>query len=241
MLVESRLYPTVRLILFDIDGTLVLTGGAGQRAMNRAFEQLHAVPRVLEGVALAGRTDRAILADAIARVPHPVSLDQEWLVEFATLYCELLEQEMRAGAADGKFVLPGVRPLLDALVARDDVSIGLLTGNIAPAARIKLEYFGLWEYFAWGAFGDLHRDRNALFGLALDAARRHDGTRVEHDRVLVIGDTPHDVTCARSGGAVAIAVATGFSSIDQLRAAGADVVFEDLSDTAAVIDVLTAG
>jgi phosphoglycolate phosphatase-like HAD superfamily hydrolase len=150
----------------------------------------------------------------------------------------MLEEEMRVGASEGKLVLPGVRELLDALAARDDVSMGLLTGNIAPAARIKLAYFGLWDYFAWGAFGDVHCDRNALFDLALEAARRHDGTKVERDRVFVIGDTPHDVACARGGGAVAIAVATGFSSADELRAAGADVVFDDLSDTASVMQRL---
>lgn len=228
----------MHLVLFDIDGTLVLTGGAGMRAMERAFQQLFGVDRALQGVALAGRTDRLIVSEALARVTPAVPLDPAWLASFRDVYCPYLVEEMADGVAAGKRVLPGVRELLDVLSSRSDVALGLLTGNFSRSARIKLEYFGLWEYFAWGAFGDDHADRNDLLPVALRAARDTTGIEVPASQVFVIGDTPHDVACAQAGGAQAIAVATGFSSADELWASGADVVFGDLANTDAVVQVI---
>jgi phosphoglycolate phosphatase-like HAD superfamily hydrolase len=229
----------MKLVLFDIDGTLVLTGGAGMRALNRAFEERYGVPNALEGVALAGRTDRAIIVDGLARVAPGTALDEGWLADFRARYCRFLEEELAHGVAVGrKEVLPGVRPLLDALAARADVGLGLLTGNFPESARIKLAHFDLWRYFKWGAFGDGHVDRNALLALARVAARDHHEVDVPPERIFVIGDTPHDVACARSGGAVAIAVASGFVSLEDLRATRPDALFEDLSDTAAVLRVI---
>lgn len=230
----------MKLVLFDIDGTLVLTGGAGMRALNRAFQERYGVDRALDGIPLAGRTDRAIITDALARVAPGEPVDEVWLDAFRPRYAQFLEDEMAHGVAVGrKEVMPGVRRLLEALAARADIGLGLLTGNFPESARIKLEHFDLWRYFAWGAFGDGHVDRNALLALATAAARdHHDGLAVPPERVFVIGDTPHDVACARSGGAVAIAVATGFVSMDDLRATGPDALFEDLSETAAVLRVI---
>jgi phosphoglycolate phosphatase-like HAD superfamily hydrolase len=228
----------MKLVLFDIDGTLVLTGGAGMRAMDRAFHRLFGAARALQGVTLAGRTDRVIVSEALERLAPGVRLDDEWLASFREIYCGYLEEEIADGVASGKRILPGVRPLLDALSTRDDVALGLLTGNFSRSARIKLDHFGLWHYFAWGAFGDDHVDRNELLPVALAAAREARGLDVPPGRVFVIGDTPNDVACARSGGAQAIAVATGPSSVDDLWASGADVVFGDLSDTNTVIGVI---
>ncbi len=228
----------MKLVLFDIDGTLVLTGGAGMRAMDRTFHQLFGTERALQGVTLAGRTDRVIVSDALERLAPGVPLDDRWLASFREIYCGYLEGEIADGVASGKRILPGVRPLLDTLSARDDVALGLLTGNFSRSARIKLDHFGLWHYFAWGAFGDDHVDRNELLPVALAAAREARGLDVPPGRVFVIGDTPNDVACARSGGAQAIAVATGPSSVDDLWASGADVVFGDLSDTDTVIAVI---
>jgi phosphoglycolate phosphatase-like HAD superfamily hydrolase len=235
------LYPVcivMKLILFDIDGTLVLTGGAGMRAMDRAFAQLCGAERALEGIALAGRTDRVIVRDALDRLSPGATLDETWLEAFQDVYCRHLEVELANGASAGKRVLPGIRPLLDALAAREDVALGLLTGNFPRAARIKLAHFDLWDYFAWGAFGDAHLDRNALLPVAIQASRDHVTVEVPAERIVVIGDTPHDVACARSGGARCIAVATGIHAADELRATDADVVFDDLSDTEAVLRVL---
>lgn len=228
----------MRLVLFDIDGTLVLTGGAGMRAMDRAFQELFGAERALQGVTLAGRTDRVIVADALARVAPGQRLDDAWLASFREIYCGYLEEEIADGAGFGKRVLPGVRPLLDLLSTRDDVAVGLLTGNFSRSAQIKLAHFDLWDYFGWGAFGDDHVDRNELLPVALRAARSAQGVEVPARQVFVIGDTPNDVACAQSGGAQAIAVATGPSSVDTLWASGADVVFGDLSDTEAVVRVL---
>lgn len=230
--------PMMKLVLFDIDGTLILTGGAGMRAMNRAFERLCGVSGALERIALAGRTDRVIVRDALARIDPAAAVDPAWLGGFRDVYCRYLEEEMADGAAAGKRVLPGVRALIDALAARDDVALGLLTGNFARGARIKLDHFDLWRHFPWGAFGDEHVDRNDLLPLALGAARQHARLDVPPSSVFVIGDTAHDVSCARSGGAHAIAVATGFVSADELRHTSADEVFDDLSDTAAVLRIL---
>lgn len=223
--------PTV--LLFDIDGTLVLTGGAGARAMTRAFEDLFAVPDAFRAIPMPGRTDPVILADAAAR--HGVPPDA--LARFRDAYITHLATELhRPGPRKG--VMPGVRPLLDALAARDDVFLALLTGNYEPAARIKLEYFDLWRYFSCGAYGEDAPDRNGLVAQALARVRACGGPDVAAEMVVVIGDTPLDVACAAASGARSIAVATGGYDADALRASGADAVFEDLSDTGRVIAAL---
>ena len=118
------------------------------------------------------------------------------------------------------------------------MALGLLTGNFVEGARIKLEYFDLWKYFRCGAFGDDASDRNHLVPVAIERARECGFIDAAPTDVVVIGDTPHDIACARAVGAMPIAVATGSYSVDQLKAAGADVVFKDLSDTAAVMRAL---
>jgi phosphoglycolate phosphatase-like HAD superfamily hydrolase len=134
--------------------------------------------------------------------------------------------------------MPGVGELLDALARRHDVFLALLTGNYAAAAKIKLEAFDLWKYFRCGAFGEDAHDRNDLVPVAVRRARDCGLPDLPAERVVVIGDTPLDVACARAAGARAIAVATGGVDEDTLRASGADVVFADLSDTPAVLDAI---
>src|SRR5262249_27148871 len=150
-----------------------------------------------------------------------------------TYLARLILELERPGPRKG--VMPGVRRLLDALVDRDDVFLGLLTGNYEEAARAKLEYFDLWRYFRCGAFGDDAPDRNGLLPKALAAVRACGGPAVDAADTVVIGDTPLDVDCAAASGARSIAVATGGHDVEALRRAGADVVFEDLRDTKAVI------
>ena len=227
-----------KLVLFDIDGTLVLTGGAGIRAMNRACEELVGHGQALANIPVAGRTDRIILTDVVAQAGH--SLDDGLLDQLRDRYIANLREEIERpgrpqtfeslGVRGGhKAVMPGVRELLDTLEQRDDVLLGLLTGNFEAGARIKLEHFDLWRYFRCGAFGDDSADRNDLVPFAVRRAKLCGIPDLSPEHILVVGDTPHDIACARAAGAVPVAVATGGFTADQLREHGADIVFQDLS------------
>jgi phosphoglycolate phosphatase len=225
-----------KLVLFDIDGTLVLTGGAGLRAMNRACEETVGHAEGLAGIPLAGRTDRTILSDVVRRVGR--ELDGQLLAHLRERYLSHLAEEIEHRGQGVKGVMPGVRDLLDTLNERDDVFVGLLTGNFEAGAKIKLEHFDLWRYFRCGAFADDSADRNALVPFALDRARGCGLPDVGAEHILVVGDTPHDVACARAVGAVAVGVATGGFTVNQLKETGADVVFEDLSNQAEFLKLL---
>jgi phosphoglycolate phosphatase-like HAD superfamily hydrolase len=223
------------LILFDIDGTLVLTGGAGGRALTRAFRDVVGVGDGFQGIPMPGRTDPQIVADAIARAG--VVFDTPVQSQFRTRYAEYLREEIRE-RGPRKGVLPGVRTLLDALSGHDGAFLALLTGNYTDAARIKLEYFDLWRYFACGAYGEEAPDRNRLVPVAVERARVCGAPSGALDHVIVVGDTPLDVACAHASGATAVAVATGDHGVEALSDAGADVVFEDLTDTQRFLDLL---
>ena len=222
------------VILFDIDGTLVLTGGAGVRAMTRAFDDLFSVPNAFAAIPMPGRTDASIFADAAAAhsIP-PTNLPRFRDAYLGHLVVELQKPGPRKG------IPTGVRELLDALDRRDDVYLALLSGNFETAARAKLEYFDLWRYFRCGAFGDAAPDRASLLPKALAEVHASGGPAATPSETVVIGDTPLDVACAAAGGARSLAVATGGYDVEALRAAGADTVFADLSDTAAVLRALT--
>jgi phosphoglycolate phosphatase len=162
---------------------------------------------------------------------------------FRARYVDALAHEIRRDHP-AKRMLPGITELLEALAGRDDRLLALLTGNFEPSARLKLEHFDLWGYFGWGAFGDDAPDRNALVPIAVERGVTRGHPRVPPNRIVVIGDTPRDVECAEAAGARSIGVATGGANVAQLRAAGADVVFENLADTERVvsaIDDLIAG
>jgi phosphoglycolate phosphatase len=224
------------LILFDIDGTLVLTGRAGWRAMNRACADEVGHDEAMRGVEFAGRTDWSILRDVMAK--HGKPLDRPLLERLNRRYVAHLAEEIQLPGTGVKDVMPGVRELIAALQRRDDVALGLLTGNFVDGARIKLDYFDLWKHFPCGAFGGDSADRNDLVPVAVQRAREAGIAEVEPARVIVIGDTPNDVECARAAGARAVAVATGSYTVDQLRETGADIVFKDLSDTEAFLKLL---
>jgi phosphoglycolate phosphatase len=213
----------------------VLTGGAGGRAMSLAFADVFGVRDALRGIAMAGRTDPWILADALAA--HNIAAETAALARFHTVYLRYLTIELdKPGARKG--LMPGVRELLDALSGRDDVYLALLTGNYEEGARIKLEYFDLWRYFPCGAFGDDAPLRNGLVAKALARIAACGGPSFTAADTIVIGDTPLDVACAAFSGARSLGVATGSHSVDDLRAAGADLVMQDLHDTAAVLRAL---
>jgi phosphoglycolate phosphatase len=220
------------LVLFDIDGTLLLSGRAGMRGMNRAFEHLYRRSGALDAVAVAGRTDRAIAID-VFRAWGRDPTDEE-IVTLRDVYCGYLAEEIRRPVSDPSHVLPGVLALLDMLASRDHC-IGLLTGNFEKGAAIKLGHFDLASRFAFGAFGDEHINRRDLVPLALARARQAGFEVPSAERVVVIGDTPLDVDCAHAHGARAIGVATGQYSSDALREAGGDLVLETLDDTLGIV------
>jgi phosphoglycolate phosphatase len=229
----------VTVVLFDIDGTLIRTGRAGSRAMDRAFEDLFGISRAFDGTQMAGRTDKWILEDAAIRAG--VSLTAASLQRFRERYLVRLLETLPEPGPQPKGVLPGVQSMLEALTTppfAHDVFLALLTGNSEDGARAKLEHFDLWRYFRCGAFGaDVH-DRNELFHVALTQVRACGGPVVHPRDVIVVGDTALDVACAIAAGARSVAVATGPSDAETLKASGADVVFEDLSDTAAFLRLL---
>ena len=224
-----------RLLLFDIDGTLLLSGGAGTRALNRTFEELFGVAGGFTGIPVAGRTDPLILGDALDRAG--IVADAAARERFLARYCEHFEREI-VYPGPRKGLMPGVRRLLDRLQERPDVACALVTGNVARAARIKLEYFDLWRYFGFGAYGDDAPVRDALVPIAVERARRIQVEVRGPDDVVVIGDTPLDVQCAAAAGACSVAVATGSYDETALRAAGAHAVLPDFSATETVVDTL---
>ena len=210
-------------ILFDIDGTLITARGAGMAAMKKTVWQMFEITDCPD-IPCHGRTDRAIIAELFAEIGRDLETDWE---PFVTAYCENLAQSLIE--CDGR-VLPGVVMLLEQLADRDDVHLGLLTGNLAAAASIKLQHFGLDHHFTFGGFGDQHANRDDVASVAALASAESAGDRFSSDRVWVIGDTVHDVTCGKSIGAKTLAVETGGHVKSKLISASPDLLLPDLSD-----------
>ncbi len=230
------------VVLFDIDGTLVQTSRAGVRGMNAAFAELYDRADALQGVPIAGRTDRAIVSDALRAAGREPTA--EAIAALRDAYVRHLAIEIRQPATSAFGVLPGVMALLDQLATmRPEMPVGLLTGNFEQGAAVKLTHFGLWRRFPFGAFGDDHLDRRDLVPVACQRCREA-GLEVAPAGMIIIGDTPLDIDCAHAHGATAVAVATGLYSVADLRAAGADLVIETLeavADDREWIERLTAG
>jgi phosphoglycolate phosphatase-like HAD superfamily hydrolase len=225
----------LKLLLFDIDGTLILSGGAGLRAMTRAFEMIYDIPAAFTGVNLSGRTDSSILQDALLKfnLPHAPAVEEE----FKQRYFELLEEEMPL-KVDGKRIMPGIAALLATLAERPDLYLGLLTGNWRTSGYLKLADFGLDRFFTFGAFADDSAVRDQLLPFAVARFADRYGLRPRPEEVYVIGDTPYDILCARPHGATAVAVAAAGHSSSELSVYNPDYLFENLEDTAAALLVL---
>jgi phosphoglycolate phosphatase len=204
--------------------------------MSLAFEEVFAIPNAFHGVPMAGRTDAWILNDAAA--VHGIPPDSPHFARFRDAYVRHLAVELEKPGVNRKGLMPGVRELLDALAAREDVYLALLTGNYEAGARLKLEYFDLWKYFPCGAFGDDAPHRNVLVPKALARVAACEGLTFAAADAVVVGDTPLDVGCAAHAGARSLAVATGSHSVEELRAAGADAVLEDLTDIEEVVRIV---
>jgi phosphoglycolate phosphatase-like HAD superfamily hydrolase len=225
-------------VLFDIDGTLLQTGGAGQLAFAEAFASEFEVHELSGKVPFAGRSDRAIAFDLMRL--HGVPAHEENWRRFRTRYLERLPASLQRRQG---LVLPGVVALLDELESLDHPLLGLLTGNVEEGARHKLSYYGLSERFPFGGFGDQSDDRCQIAATALNEAQRAAERRCHLNGdslsgVMVVGDTVHDITCARSIDAVAIAVTTGNTRKAELQSANPDLLLDDLSDPTPLLEIL---
>jgi phosphoglycolate phosphatase-like HAD superfamily hydrolase len=229
----------MHVCFLDIDGTLLLTGGAGKAAFTETFAADFGTPKLDGRVYFSGRSDKAIAMDLFSS--HGIEPSEANWRRFCAGYLNRLDQSLRA--CNGS-VLPGVLALLDALAARGDVAIGLLTGNMREGARRKLSHYGLWDWFPFGGFGDEHMERCGIAAAALAAAESHltgqaavagsNGTTpIRH--VVVIGDTPHDVQCGRSIGARCVGVSTGITSALELQASKPDVLVESLETNGPIL------
>jgi len=223
-----------RLILFDIDLTLVRTGGAGRAAMTEAFRRLYGLANPTEGIRFDGRTDHAIFMEAIQL--HGLGNGDAAGVYRQTVeaYLEQLPGFLRAR---GGQVLPGVVELLDALSGQA-APVGLATGNLRRGAMAKLGHFDLWERFAAGGFGDGTSDRAEVVAVAINNLADATGSDSDPANCVVIGDTPLDVAAAHAAGAKAMAVATGSYAMAALGESGAELVVADLNGTASVLEML---
>ena len=226
----------MRLFLFDVDGTLVSSGGAGRIALRRALEEVYGATGPIDHYDFRGRTDPRIILDLLGAAGWTEADIRGRLEACFTAYV----RELDALIADGARVrlMPGVAEVVRELSVRDDALVGLLTGNIEPGARVKLRPTGLWPLFRVGAFGSDDLDRRQLPAVACARARVLLGREIPFERVTIIGDTPLDVDCARACGALAVAVATGQHAAPELAACEPDLLFEDFSDVGRVVDAL---
>jgi phosphoglycolate phosphatase-like HAD superfamily hydrolase len=233
----------IRLILFDIDGTLLWTDGAGRRAIQRALLDEMGTAGPIEQYRFDGKTDPQIVHELLTLAGHPEAEAEQRIAAVCRRYVDLLAAEL-AKPAQTTRLLPGVRELLADLERHEAAGralVGLLTGNVEGGAALKLRSAGLDPArFAVGAFGSDSPRRPDLPAIAAERAARRTNRTFTGAEIVIVGDTPDDVVCGRPIGARTVAVATGFYDVAQLRAAGAAHVFEHLSDTGAVTSALLA-
>lgn len=222
-----------RLLLFDIDGTLVNTGGAGVESLKITVRSRFGATDDLRDIEIAGKTDRAIIRDILRK--YQVDPNEENIASFAQEYIDGLPLSL--SRSRGR-VLPGIQPLLERLKRQPNIVLALLTGNLQQGAKLKLEHYGLWDFFEFGAFADDHHDRNELGAFARQRAQTRHGHDFDAADIDVIGDTNHDIACGKAFGARTIAVATGSWSRERLQKCEPDFVFDDFSNTDVVVKML---
>lgn len=215
-----------KLILFDIDGTLIDTKGAGLSALREAVTQMFGGDG--PDFDILGNTDSALVTSIFQY--FGAAQDAEATEEFYSIYLEKLKANLASDSYSGE-LLEGVVDLLEALRYRDDIELSLLTGNLARGAEVKLLHHSIAKYFSFGAFGDDHYDRNSLGPIALKRAELATGYPFRAKDTMIIGDTVRDVRCAQSLGCKVLAVATGNVSADELEKEGADLVLNAIGDT----------
>ena len=229
----KRMQTERRLLLFDIDGTLITSGGAGEWALKDAMLGRFGVEEDLKGIILAGATDAKIARELLEK--HGLEASAENAGALLDEYLKHLAGRM--SRHEGR-LLPGIVPVLEALQSRPEVVLALLTGNLTRGAEIKLTHYGVWNFFEFGAFADDHHDRNELGKFAQARASERHGIEFPAERIYVIGDTPRDIECGRAIGAKTVAIATGHYSLAELAEHKPDHIFQDFSDTRLVLECL---
>ena len=222
--------PNKRVLLWDIDATLISTAGAGLVSLKRVVAVRYRVHDDLDDIEIAGRTDASIARSILQK--YGVELTTTNVAAFLDEYIAGLEEFLPQ--LDGH-IMPGVKEILERMHGREDRVLGLLTGNLRRGAELKLRRYGLWDYFEFGAFADDHHDRNELGAFARTRACERHACDFAPSAIDVIGDTPHDIVCGKVIGARTIGVATGSSTREQLAAHHPDFVFENLSEVDRVI------
>src|SRR5256714_4288022 len=222
-----------RLLLFDIDGTLIHSGGAGIEALKRAFKERFNIEDDLRDIEIAGMTDSGIVASILKK--HKIPATAENVAAFLDSYVHFLSKELPR--RKGK-LLPGVLDLLKKLKSRNHVVLGLLTGNLSRGAQLKLGHYGVWHFFEFGAFADDHHDRNELGSFARARAKEKHGREFSAEEIDVIGDTPRDIACGKALGARTIAVATGTWTREKLAEHHPDFLIDDFSNVDRLINTL---
>jgi phosphoglycolate phosphatase len=226
----------IKLLLFDIDGTLIRTAGAGKKAMERSFEKVYGTQDGLQGIQLMGRTDPSILNEALNN--HNLRWEKKEVEQFKKYYFQFLKEEIELPRT-GKRICVGVPSLLESLGYRSEFILALLTGNWRYSAFLKLRYFGIAKYFTIGAFADDSHKREDLVPLVLKRFKKDRGINIPNKNVYVIGDTPLDIQCAKPYGVRTIAVATGFHGVKELEKEEPDYVFQNFEHTDEVINILS--
>jgi len=223
----------MKLLLFDIDGTLIKSGGAAIKAAELAFENIYNVKNVMNGIRADGKTDPLILKEMFKK-----GLNRDFTMNEAEIifgeYLKILDLKLQNG--NKITVLPGILELLNELLDKQDVILGLATGNIEQGARVKLKYSGLDHFFSFGGFGSDSENREQLIRAAIERGRRVADRHL--DKIFVIGDTPLDITCGRAAGAITVGVCTGTYNYGQLESHNPDFLFKDLLDTDSFINIL---
>ncbi len=225
----------MKLLLFDIDGTLIHSGGAGKRAMGRSFEKVWGIPNGFQDIDLMGRTDPSILKEVLNK--QRIAWTANEVERFREYYFFFLAEELDVPNPD-KRLCPGIQALLAACNDRMDLSLGLLTGNWRYGAFLKLRWFGIECFFPFGAFADDAADRNKLVPIAVERFKRNQNADISNRDVYVIGDTPLDIRCALPYGVHTVAVATGVHTIHQLAVEKPDFLFENFTDGEAFFRIL---
>lgn len=229
-----------RLVLFDIDGTLLTSMRAGRQALHAAFAEEYHDLSFFDTVRFDGKTDLQIIAELHGAAGFPERATSKRSTQLLVRYLSHLEVAV-TDRVDRVRPCPGVAALLDALDEREDVVTGLLTGNVMPGARVKLGAAGIaFDRFALGAYGSDSAHRPDLPPIAAERAKQLFGRTPHGEEVVIIGDTPADVACGVGISARAVAVATGSYSVTELEATGAYAIFPNLADTGAVLNAIVA-
>lgn len=227
----------MKLLLFDIDGTLLISKGAGRRSMQRAFRQMTGKEDfTTDGVDFSGRTDPEIVKDIFVRNGFSAEDASSWLSDALEAYVEAFQEGY---TPDDFIALPGVPSLIEKLHETPDVQLAILTGNLETTAYLKLQSIGVDRYFPFGAFSSDHADRYQLPRIAVKRAYDHTGRAFNGKNVVIIGDTRHDILCGRDIDVFAVAVSTGHYSSEDLHLHGPDALLEDLSNAEAFFRLLT--